>query len=93
MHEMKQPELGQTVLWFPEGDRSARPHPAVVTEIGQSAITCNVMGSDYRNFDVRGGVHHVDDPLSKKDAVREAGAWDFTPRDKMIDKLLADLGG
>jgi hypothetical protein len=87
------PEIGQVVLWYPEGDANAAPHPAVVTAVGQSALTVNVMGPDMRNFQVRDGVHHVASAEARKDAAKEAGAWDFTPRDRRVDALLSELGG
>jgi N-acyl-D-aspartate/D-glutamate deacylase len=87
------PEIGQVVLWYPEGDAGAPPHPAVVTAVGLSALTLNVMGPDYRNFDVKSGVHPLSSPEARKESALEAGAWGFTPRDLRLDALLNGLGG
>lgn len=78
-------ELGDVVLWYPDGDPDASPHPAVVTQIGDDAVTLNVMGPDFRSFKVQAGVVHLSHPNARRPETCDAGAWKHTPA---TDRLL-----
>lgn len=85
------PELGQIVLWYPDADPNAPPHPAMVTAVGQEACCLNVFGPDTMNMRIREGARHVSDPLARRAETRSEGSWDFTPRDRRLMRLEADL--
>lgn len=74
--------IGDIVLWYPDGDKGCDPHPAVVTHIGTHALTLNIMGPDVRNFEIKDGVHHIDDPYCRRVETMDAGGWDHTARTK-----------
>lgn len=88
---MQDVEIGQIVYWYPDGDTQAEPHPAIVTAVGSFALTLNIVGRDLRNFIVRDSVHHIDDPLCRKEEFRESGGWDHTPFTKSVKRLMEQL--
>jgi hypothetical protein len=91
--EMAKAEIGEVVWWYPDGDKAASPHPAVVTAAGEHALTLNVMGPDIKTFRIEDGVHHIDDPACRRLETRDSGGWDHTERTKRLEKLFKELGG
>lgn len=73
-------ELGDVVLWYPDGDRDAPPHPAIVTAMGHNSLALNIIGPDNKNFRVVDGVHHITDPYCRRTETRDSGGWGHTPR-------------
>lgn len=86
---LKTAEIGDIVLWFPDGDIDAPPHPAVVTALGLRALTLNILGPDIKTFRILDGVHHITDPYCRRIETREAGGWDHTPRTKRLLEVLS----
>lgn len=84
-------EIGDVVLWYPDGDQDAPPHPAVVTALGLQSVSLNIMGPDNKNFRVLDGVHHITDPYCRRIETREAGGWSHTPRTLTTLQLLESL--
>lgn len=87
---LKTAEIGDVVLWYPDGDEEAQPHAAIVTAIGLNALTLNIIGPDARTFRVEDGVHHISDPYSRRIETRDAGGWGHTPRTKRLLTLLGE---
>lgn len=86
------PAVGDVVHWYPGSDRNQEPHAAVVSRAGEAVTVCvNVIDPGTYNMLIRDGVRHIDDPRSRTDHGKEAGAWDWTPRDKRIEALLEAL--
>lgn len=85
------PDVGQIVNYYPGSDRGQEPLAAVVTKVGNNSVCVSIFDSSNQNLTIRDGVRHVDDPRSRTDFGRSAGAWDFTDRDKQIDALLEQL--
>lgn len=75
-YTMPKPIVGQQVLYYPSGRRSAEPQVAIVTRISVSGmnIALHVFGSRLN----LGSVRHLDDPkLAQNQEMRADGAWDF----------------
>ena len=92
-------EVGQIILWFPHGEASAEPWPAIVTRVGHANLCCGIFSPTSYNLMIRDGVRHVSDPQAKKAELLEQGGWDYTPRDKrgmdleqQVRSLLRELG-
>lgn len=81
---MPRPVIGQTVLWYPNGDKNGDPEVTIVRKRGHRTIVIGTaLGVN------REAVRHVDDPKLKQSvSQRESGAWDFNDRDKQYDQLL-----
>lgn len=85
-YEMPRPVLGQGVTWYSMGTRSGAGEMAFVIHVGKR----NIVLSRASGLAVE-SVRHIDDPkLQMNSEQRANGAWDFTDRDKQIDRLLAD---
>ncbi len=85
--EMPRPCPGQTVTWYPSGTRDGRGENANVLNSGKRNIV--VMRASGQAME---SVRHVDDPkLKLSSEQRESGAWDFTERDKQLDKMQKDF--
>lgn len=82
---MNLPEIGDTVLWHPDGDRSPQPYAAVVTAIGMESINVNIFDPFSYNLRIKDGVRHIDDPKAKHEATRDSGAWEHTPKTKRLE--------
>lgn len=79
-------ELGDVVLWYPDGDVRLTPCPAIVTGLG-GRLALNIASNDNAAFRVRDGVPHVSDPDLAREFLAEVGAWDATPRLKRLIEL------
>jgi hypothetical protein len=91
---MKQPELGDLVYWYPDGQRSDKPFVAVVTGIGVGSSVClNIIDPFSHNMHLRDGVRHINDKAALQEELRLSGSWDYTPQSKQLYALLRDLGG
>lgn len=83
------PQIGDIVDFYPEGDVDCKPHPAIVTSIGHDTVTVNIVAPDLKNFQIKDGVHHISDPRCRRVETRDNGGWDHTPRMKSILELLS----
>lgn len=81
-------EIGEIVHWYVDGDLLTDPCAAIVTGIGLDTVNLSIMHPDLKNFQVKDGVYHLNDPRCRKAETRESGGWDFTPMGKKIRKLL-----
>lgn len=87
-------EVGEVVLFYPDGDKKNDPSPAVVTHIGEQALALAAIVQDTQNLNPLYGVRHVADPSLVKADVRSHGAWDYGPVHKELRELkkaLSDL--
>lgn len=82
-------DIGDIVYWYPDGDTGCAPHPAVVTQVGEQALTLNVMGPDTRAFMVRDSVVHASHPNARRPETRDNGAWAHTPATERLRRLEA----
>jgi hypothetical protein len=84
----KMPEIfvGETVLWWPEGQPTPedRPSPAMVTGVSERTISLTAYEKDAYTGNPQDGVRHVGDPELKKQDVRLSGAWEYGPQRKMF---------
>jgi hypothetical protein len=78
-------EVGETVLWYPDGGISDGevPSPGMVTGVSERTISVSVFEKDAVNVNPHDGVRHVRDPELSKFDVRISGAWDYGPMRKM----------
>lgn len=81
---MLKPEIGSMVWWFPEGQRSNEPLPAIVTSVGISGLLLNIFMQNSYNMACREGVRHIDDPMLQKYEDKQAGAWDWSDQTKRL---------
>jgi hypothetical protein len=84
---MPKPEIGQGVTWYSSGTRSGPGEMAFVLEVGRRNIVLQRASGT-----AEASVRHVDDPkLQLNEEQRATGAWDFTKRDKQLDRLLVEM--
>ncbi len=91
---MPKPEIGQTVHWYPAGDRSGatgRPVIAFPVLIGEQAIDVMLMQEDMKTLVRMDGVRHVDDPSAVRSEFEDFGSWDFTAKDKLLVHVVGRL--
>lgn len=86
----RKPQVGDVVHWFSGSQKAQDPVAAVVTraESGTSTVNLSLIEPTNQTMNVRDGVRHIDDPRCRTEHGRHNGAWDFTPRDKLLDLLL-----
>lgn len=84
---MLKPEIGSLVLWYPYGQRTNQPLPAIVTSVGLSGLLLNIFMQNSYNMACREGVRHIDDPELAKYDDKEAGAWDWSANTKELYDL------
>ena len=84
-------EIGQTVIWRPEP--GAQEFLALVTVAGANNITVALLYPHTRNFDIRDGVRHVDDPGRKDMETKDLGVWEYTPWHKRLLELIDQVEG
>jgi len=82
-----QPQLGDIVLWYQEGDSCSKPFPAIVTAVWHDTIGVNIFDNTLMNCMVRDGVPHLTDNRCRKVEVKDSGGWDFTPQQKAYHEL------
>ncbi len=89
----RKPKVGDVVLWYSGSNKSLDPIAAVVTraESGTSTVNLSLIDENNTSLLIRDGVRHLDDPRSRTEHGRKNGAWDFTPRDRLLDQLLEQL--
>ena len=75
---MTKPNVGQSVMWYPSGNKSRNGEMAFVLEAKHRTILIQRASGVCMET-----VRHVDDPkLKLSEDHRESGAWDFTDDDK-----------
>lgn len=86
---VKPPEIlkGDLVLWYPDGDKTQDPYPALVTRLGYDTLNLNIFDPNSYNMRIRDGVRWIDDPRAKSPELREAGGWDLSPQAVLIRDL------
>jgi hypothetical protein len=84
---MPRPELGDPVVWFPDGLETDRPLPAVVTHVGERTLALAVFAKDWVAVQPHDGVRHIKDPGLRIQEERSRGGWDFSPFHKRVRRL------
>jgi len=85
MFKMPHVEVGMMVNWYSEGNK-ADLHAAIVTEVGQSAISVNVLAPDTYNTKPYSGVPHCSQPEINRNILRDSGTWEHSPWMKYVLK-------
>lgn len=86
-------EVGDIVDWYPDGEMTVCPIPALVTKKGMgSQLNVNVLDPALRNFSIFEGCKHVHDPGAKDSERKDYGAWKHTTKTLMIRRLLIAAG-
>ena len=86
---MPRPVCGQSVLWFPTGERAAtiKPEVGFILRVGTRNIIVRLASGNAME-----SVRHISDPkLQLSSEQRENGAWDFTEESKLILDLTKRL--
>jgi hypothetical protein len=73
-YEMPKVQLGDIVFWFPGGNPTSEPSPAIVTRAGRDNLCLNIISPTSFNFLIRDGVRHCKDPRAPVDQ-KEEGGW------------------
>ncbi len=84
-YRMPSIEPGEIVVWAYTPD--AESYAAIVTRVGNNAISLFMIPPDSRRGELKDGVRHVDDPDLPR-LMSEGGCW----RDTRSMALLRDLG-
>lgn len=81
-YDMPKAELGDWVLYYPHADAEASI--ALVSKVGQRALTLWVVAPGYGGTD-RPSVHHMDDPgLEEFPEWKRYGMWAHKPADPQL---------
>jgi hypothetical protein len=77
------------VNWYPNGDTTADPKPALVMFFKGRGITIRSIAPDTWG-EALSSVHHLSDPMLKyrPNLKRDSGCWDFSDYDKQIKREL-----
>ncbi len=76
--------IGKTVLWYPVGDTSTRPCPALVLSVGDESLNLAIIQEGLRNVAFKDGVRFVKDPKVNDADKMENGLWDYTQNEQPI---------
>lgn len=90
-HVVPPPEIGDVVLWYQEGDPDSPPFAAHVTAIGLDSLTLNIMDPSVRNYSIKDGVRHISDPYCRRAETKDAGGWEYRPKDLALLKLVKEF--
>lgn len=85
-------EVGQIVLWTYGPGAAEVPCPAIVRKVGNNTLNLSLVVDSQKDFSIKGGVRHCDDPFLASMPGHDSGCWRKTPRDLRIDALLASFG-
>lgn len=88
-YQMPPAHLGPCVWYSHAG---AEPAAAIITSVGDRAVSVSVFAPDARVAGARSGVRHVSDPELRNPNASESGSWDYTHSDKQLFSLLGDPG-
>lgn len=88
---MPKAEMGDIVIWYPDGANTNNAHIALVLQVNQATLNINIFQPDRYNMTPKDGVRHTSDPRAKAAEMKENGSWDFTPRTKRTEALLAAM--
>ncbi len=83
--------IGQIVCWYEGGSKGREPQAAIVTATHQRSLNLNIFDQRSYNMRVRDGVRHLNDPDARDSEKIEVGLWDFTARDKDINKVIREF--
>lgn len=86
-YKMPAAQVGDLVLWYPDGNTNEQPAPALVTHVGDRTLAVAVIVKDAYGFNPQDGVRHVSDPSLRLAENRPSGAWDYTPQSKELNQL------
>ena len=84
-YRMPHVEVGMIVNWYPEGNKND-VHAAIVSQVGDEAISLNVVAPDIHNTKAYSGVPHAAKPEINKHVLRENGCWEHSPWMKNVLK-------
>lgn len=90
---MPKVDVGDPVVWFPDGLETDAPVPAVVTHVGERTLAIGVVGKDWVALQPQDGVRHIKDPGLKIQEERTRGGWDYSPLHLRVRRLEALLEG
>jgi len=93
--DLPQAELGQMVLWYPQGDTSVEPLPAIVSAMSPTKLCLNIIRPNTYNFYIVDGVAHRDarEVKERRPWVTESGCWEHTQFTKKVLALEGLLQG
>lgn len=82
---------GDVVLWR-HNVGSIETAPALVTDVGQSGISCLMFSPGQRQGTARDGVRHASDPALRTVITSDTGVWDYTETHKRLLALFHTWG-
>lgn len=80
--EMPRVHLGQIVLWR-HARQASEPAPAIVTRVGQQALSVIIFPTESKVGITRDGVRHCTDPALAT-IQSDAGVWEYTDGDRVV---------
>lgn len=88
---MPKPVVSKIVMWFPDRFEQ-RGYPAVVTEVGDRAVSVSILLPNQYAIHCKAGVRHRGDPDRAILDKSEDGVWDFASEgDEELSGLLGRL--
>lgn len=84
-YEMPRAYIGMPILWYQGGNKSNKPYPGLVTDVGRRSIDLVFFAPGSTGVHSMTGVRHIDDPDTKAIELYNAGAWE-TPKYEYKDE-------
>lgn len=81
----------QIVSWYPGGDRTMEPRPAVVIRVNQETVDLGVIDDTNAYVMVKTGVRHVDDREASDSHREDAGGWEHNLLTNALYAVLPSL--
>lgn len=84
---IRKAQIGDPVVWYPDGNANMEGTPGVVVSTGEHAIdiVCHAANGGHI---LKQSVWHCDDRrLRENEFVRKAGGWDYAPHIKEMHEL------
>lgn len=86
-------QIGDTVLWYPQGDVTLVAHAAVVVGLGmETAVDLHVMEPKIINRVSVEGSRHVSDESTRSEERMEGGCWKHKPDTIAMRAMLLQHG-
>jgi hypothetical protein len=83
--------VGQSLYWYPHGDKNQLPHMAKVLKINPFTVNILVWAPGTKDGRQKDGVRHMSDPQVGSEHTKENGGWAHNPGTEMLRDTMARL--
>lgn len=91
MSDWKMPavELGEVILWYPDGSPADHAMPAIVTRVGMSSVDLAIISGESCSLTHLQEVRHLRDPGRTESTA--PGVWGWGPHRLQLEVLRAEI--